>query len=635
MQDIHLILKKYYGYSSFRPLQKEIIESVLSGNDTLALLPTGGGKSVCFQVPALAMGGLCIVISPLIALMKDQVLNLKKKGINAVAVHSGMNKKEIDIALDRCAYDPEIKFLYLSPERLQTDIFTERVKKMPVKLIAVDEAHCISQWGYDFRPHYLQIIEFRRIIPLVPVLALTATATLPVRKDIQQQLGFKKENVFAASFSRMNLSYSAFLEDNKEKKILRILNNVKGSSVIYVRNRKKTKEISDFLNRNKISSGFYHAGLQHLERSVMQESWISNKLRVIVSTNAFGMGIDKPDVRTVIHYDLPETLEAYYQEAGRAGRDGRNSYAVLLFSNKDVEDIKNKIEQAYPSPQFLKRVYQGLANYYKIAVGSNLLANYEFDFNHFIETYNLPKIETYNALKRLEQEGFIQLNEAFYSPSRLHIITDNATLYQFQLNSREYDNFIKILLRLYGGELFNGFVVIHEKDISRQLNGKESEVIKKIEYLQKAGYVTYEKQTDKPQLVFTTHRYDALQLPLNVKRMEERKNNDLDKCKSMIYYATDFLRCRSVKLLEYFGEENASDCGICDVCLEKKKEIAGDFSHFRNFIIGLLKEQPLSPDELKQKFSGPDEKNFIAVLRKLLDNREVIFENGNYRLTIQ
>jgi ATP-dependent DNA helicase RecQ len=565
------ILKQYWGYDTFRPLQKEIIEATLSRQDVLALLPTGGGKSICFQVPALCMEGICIVITPLIALMRDQVEQLKRRDIKAVAIHSGLNAREIDILLDNCVNDPSIKFLYLSPERLKSDLLIERIKKMNVCLLAVDEAHCISQWGYDFRPAYLEISEFRKLIPSVAVIALTATATPDVKKDIQEKLNFKNGQVFVKSFARANLSYSCFEEEDKIKKLIEVLTNVKGSSIVYVRSRKNTKEIADLLKKKQISASAYHAGMSTNDRNNIQDLWIKNKIRVMVSTNAFGMGIDKPDVRTVIHLTPPESLEAYYQEAGRAGRDEQKAYAVLLFSKQELEELQLRINQKYPPVELIKKTYQSLANYFKIAVGSSLLAAYDFNEEEFYNIYKLPKKETFYALKRLEIEGFIQLNEGYHKPSRLHIPVNNTFLYDFQLAHPELDKLIKSILRIYGGELFHTFLEISEQKIAAQAEINTAEVRKKIQHLQSLSLFLYEPAHSAPQIVFTTFRYDAAKLPLNLSAINLRKEEETKKVQYIVQYASQNRRCRSLMLQEYFGEQSDIECGVCDICSKKKK----------------------------------------------------------------
>ncbi len=585
------ILKKYWGYDTFRPLQEEIINATLAQHDVLALMPTGGGKSLCFQVPAMCMEGICIVITPLIALMRDQVEQLKKRNIKAIAIHSGLNNREIDILLDNCAYDPYVKFLYLSPERLKSDLLIERIRKMKICLVAVDEAHCIAQWGYDFRPSYLEITVFRALLPTIPIIALTASATPEVKIDIQEKLKFKNSRIFEKSFARPNLSYSCFDEQDKIKKLLEILAKVKGSSIIYVRSRKNTKDIADFLKKKNISASAYHAGMTTSERNNIQDLWIQNKTRVMVATNAFGMGIDKPDVRTVIHLAPPENLEAYYQEAGRAGRDEKKAYCVLLYSTQELEELHNRIAQKYPSIDFIKKTYQSLANYFKIAVGSSLLAAYDFNEVAFSTIYKLPKKETFYALKRLELEGFIQLNEGYHKPSRLNITIDNTTLYNFQLNHPEIDRFIKAILRIYGGELFETFIEISEQRIAAQAEINTSEVRKKIHYLQSLNLFHYEPAHSSPQVVFTTFRYDAAKLPLNSQALKIRKEKEIEKANFIAQYALQTRRCRSLVLQEYFGEQSDVECGLCDICLKKKKETTTyTASELQKIILKLVSE---------------------------------------------
>ncbi|MCC7050368.1 MAG: ATP-dependent DNA helicase RecQ, partial [Bacteroidia bacterium] len=446
MSDIHQILKQYWGYSQFRPLQEEIIQSVISGKDTLALLPTGGGKSICFQVPAMALEGVCVVISPLIALMHDQVENLKLKGINAVAINSTLSKKEIDIAFDNCVYG-DVKFLYLSPERLQTDIAKIRLAKMKIGLLAVDEAHCISQWGYDFRPPYLEIAAIRSLFPQVSVIALTATATPKVVIDIQEKLLFKQKNVLQKSFERSNLGYHVKYSENKLNELLSALSKVTGSAVVYTRNRKQTQEIANWLNQNNISASFYHAGLDINQRNTAQHHWIKNKVRVMVATNAFGMGIDKPDVRLVVHVGVPDHLESYFQEAGRAGRDEKKAYALIYYNKQDIEDLKQNIHQVFPPIPEIRRIYQALANYLQLAIGSGQYQSYPLDLLALSQNYQLKPTLVFNSLKLLERQGHLVLSEAFYQPSRILITIDARALYNYQMQHAVYHPLIQTLLR--------------------------------------------------------------------------------------------------------------------------------------------------------------------------------------------
>ncbi|MFC5412221.1 ATP-dependent DNA helicase RecQ [Larkinella bovis] len=567
---IHQILKQFWGYESFRPLQEDIIHSVLDRRDTLVLLPTGGGKSLCFQLPALAIGGVCIVITPLIALMKDQVEQLRRRGIPAVAVYSGMHWREIDRSLDNCIYG-NVRFLYVSPERLKTEILIERVKQMKVGLLAIDEAHCISAWGYDFRPPYLQIAEFRKLLPTVPVVALTASATPEVQRDIVEKLEMREPQVFRQTFARKNLSYSAFYEENKEARLLKVLQGVPGSAIVYVRNRRQTQEVAEWLHHQGIRADYYHAGLTTKQRSDKQDAWLHNRVRVIVATNAFGMGIDKPDVRAVVHLDVPDSLEAYYQEAGRAGRDEKKAYAVLLYNQKDLSDIEQRIVHQYPPVEMLKRVYQAIANYANIAVGGGELVDFDFDLTAFCQTFQLPVTETHYALKLLQLEGFIELSEGYFSPSKVVLSVDNRALYEFQVMNPHYDRFLKLLLRLYGGELFTTFVSVSESAIAKAARMPEEEVFALLEQLAQRSILLYEKQKDKPQLTFLTPRFDARNLPINVMELERSKQRNLAKVRAMIDYVQNPIQCRTRMIQAYFGEEPKEACGICDHCLSQQQ----------------------------------------------------------------
>lgn len=564
------VLKSVFGFDDFRPRQLDIVLSVAEGHDTMALLPTGGGKSICFQVPALMQDGICVVVSPLIALMKDQVENLRRRGVLAAAIYSGMRKREIDTTLDNCIYG-NYKFLYVSPERLKTDLFIERFKQMKVNLIAIDEAHCISQWGYDFRPPYLEIAELRQYHPTVPFIALTASATPKVKVDIIEKLELREPKVFIKSFARKNLSYSVRKAENKLEKAIEILQRVPGSAIVYVRSRKGTKEIAMALSQLKISATFYHAGLDKALREKRQVEWKDNKVRVIVATNAFGMGIDKPDVRVVVHMDMPESPENYYQEAGRAGRDEWKAFAVMLFHDKDLELMEERSIASFPPIDFIRRVYQCLANYYRIAVGSSLMVSYDFDISAFSQTYNLDLLQTYHALKILQEEGFVELSEGYYSLSSLHFLVDNRRLYEYQIAQVKLDPLIKVLLRMYGGELFSEYIKVNEDKLAKALNLPESEVIARLERMDTLGIAAYNKKKDQPQVTFLTHRYDAGKLPLNKQRIAERRENSITKVRAMIAYAQNEQVCRTLQLLEYFGEESDLPCGICDVCVQKKK----------------------------------------------------------------
>lgn len=566
-----LILKEFFGFSDFRSMQEDIVLAVAEGNDTLALLPTGGGKSICFQVPALMQEGICLVVTPLIALMKDQVDGLRRKGILAASVYSGMRKREIDTVLDNCIYG-NYKFLYVSPERLKTDLFIERFKRMKVSMIAVDEAHCISQWGYDFRKSYLDIAELRPFHPHVPIIALTASATLTVKKDILDKLLLVEPKVFVKSFLRGNLSYSVRVAENKSEMAIKILQKVPGAAIVYVRSRKGTKEIAEVLNCLGISAHFYHAGLDNKVREFRQQEWMVGKVRVMVATNAFGMGIDKPDVRLVIHVDLPENLENYYQEAGRAGRDELKAFGVLLVHENDIKNLRERAETAYPPIDFIKKVYQSLANFFRVAVGSSLMSSYDIDITEFSKTYQLDLMPTYSALKVMQEEGLIELNESFYSPSTLHFLIDQSKLYEFQIAHVRLDPLIKVLLRMYGGELFTAYISIQEEKLAKILNLPEFEIVKELDQLDKWGVMAYNQRKTKPQITFLTPRYDAGKLPLNTQRIAERRTNSKEKAKSIIDYVKNNKRCRTMQLLYYFGEESDLTCGVCDVCLAQKRK---------------------------------------------------------------
>ena len=626
---IHDILKKYWGYDSFRPLQEEIIRTVLKGNDTLALLPTGGGKSICFQVPAMSSEGLCIVVSPLIALMKDQVENLTRKNIKAMAITSAMSKKEIDVALDNCAYG-NFKFLYVSPERLNTEIFKIRVKKMKVSLIAIDEAHCISQWGYDFRPSYLKIAELRELLPNIPLLALTATATAEVVKDIQQKLLFKKENVQQKSFARENLAYVVLTEEDKLKRLLKIGTKIKGTGIVYVRNRKKTKQVSDFLNLNNIVSDYYHAGLTPHLRDTKQMRWIEGKIRVIVCTNAFGMGIDKPNVRFVAHLDLPDCLEAYFQEAGRAGRDEKKAFAVLLYNQNDKLELEGSVQKSFPPIEEIKRTYQALINFFKLAIGTGEGSSFDFDLSLFCETFKMNAGVVFNALKLLEKENYLALTEAVYQPSRIHFSVHHDELYKFQVANPKYDEFIKLILRSYSG-VFDEFVKISEAELSRRGKINYEDVVKLLEYFQKMNLISYQPQTDFPQIIFTQNIVPVTDLRLAKENYSGRKAKAMERADAMIHYATETHLCRGRVLLAYFGETNADDCGVCDICLENKRKnlTHAEFEQILEEIVNILSMHTLTLKELVEHIPDHREEKILKVLQWLMDNNEVLYDDDN------
>ncbi len=618
--DIHVILQKYWGYSSFRPVQEDIIHSVLDGKDTLALLPTGGGKSICFQVPALAKEGICIVISPLIALMKDQVENLLSRGIPAAAIHSGLHPREIELILVDCIHG-KVKFLYLSPERLKNELLQNSIRQMNICLLAVDESHCISQWGYDFRPPYLDIAEFRKLLPSgIPVLALTATATGEVVKDIQLRLNFQHENVFCKSFYRENLTYYAFKEEDKLKRLLQIITRTPGTGIVYVRSRKKTKEIAEFLNRNNISADFYHAGLPIKEREMKQNRWKLDKTRVIVATNAFGMGIDKPDVRFVVHMDIPDNLEAYFQEAGRGGRDGKQAYAILLYEELDIAELFRNFEASYPPIEVIRDVYQALCNFLQIPMGNGEGASFDFDVYGFIREYKFNSLVVFNSLAFIERAGFISMTDAVNNFSKVHIPLSREDLYRFQVANEKYDNFIKLLLRSYSG-LFSLFVSIQERDLAKRSGLPLNVVEEVLNQLAGRHVIIYQPQTENPQLTFLRNRVESRHMLFSQQVYLDRKKTAQSRLETVIDYVTSGSKCRSRSLLYYFNEDQSARCGRCDVCLRRNKEELSqeEFDILQKNIRMELEKENLTIDDLIKRLHYPEAK-IIQAIRWLLDN---------------
>jgi ATP-dependent DNA helicase RecQ len=617
------ILRQYWGYDQFRPLQEDIIQSVLDGKDTLALLPTGGGKSLCFQVPALCLPGVCIVVSPLIALMKDQVFQLQKRHIPAAAIYSGMPYREIDRIFDNAVYGG-LRLLYLSPERLTTELAQERIRRMPVNLLAVDEAHCISQWGYDFRPPYLEIARIREWLPKIPVLALTATATPEVVEDIQEKLQFQKKNVFQKSFARENLAYVVRHTEGKEAQLADILSKVPGSGVVYVRNRRRTKETADYLKHLGISADYYHAGLTHEQRSAKQDAWIQNRTRIIVSTNAFGMGIDKPDVRTVVHLELPDSLEAYFQEAGRAGRDGRKAYAVLLYNDNDRRQLEKQYQQAFPELPEIRRVYQAIGSFLQLATGAGKGESYDFDLSAFAQTYQFDPVAAFHALKVLEQEGWIALTEAVFQPSTVQILVDKDQLYDYQLRHPELDKILKVLLRTYQGA-FSGPIHLQEKRLAGFLKMPLDALRQGLLRMHQENILEYLPQKEKPQLVFLKERVDARQLGIDHQRYGFLRNRHLERIRQAVGYAQDS-DCRSRFLLAYFGEHDAPACGVCDLCLERKKTGLTEegFARYRQKIRLVLRHEPLSAREILDSFAPKVQDDVLRTLEFLLQEGIVV-----------
>jgi len=616
------ILKQYWGYASFRSIQLDIIESVYSGNDTLALMPTGGGKSITFQVPALAMEGICLVISPLIALMKDQVENLRKRGINAVAIYSGMTSHEIDITLDNCAYG-DIKFLYISPERLSTAIFRERVRKMKVCMVAIDEAHCISQWGYDFRPSYLKIAELREVLTDVPFLAVTATATPEVVNDIQEKLHFRNGKVFRMSFARDNLVYLVRNVEDKEKYLFKIVDNIPGSGIVYVRNRNKTKEIALMLQRAGHAADFYHAGLTMEMRNAKQNDWQTGKTRIIVATNAFGMGIDKPDVRFVVHIDLPDSPEAYFQEAGRAGRDQKLSYAVLLYNESDSLRIEQRLESNFPPPDEIKRIYQALGSYLNIAYGAGKGEVFDFNLIDFCSAYKLNMVVTYNSLKILEQEGYLELTDELDNPSRIMFLVNKQELYRYQIAHAEMDKFIKILLRMLPG-VFSQYVRIDEQFISKTTGLPIDRVYENLKVLSRQKILNYIPKKRTPLIVFIEERLDDKNLRIEPERYQMLRKRYLDRINAMLEYAQSQAKCRSQFLSEYFGQTDSYRCGKCDVCTARNELDMSkyEFDNILEKVKTLLLKNPL-PIETLIDSTGSNPDRAARVIRFLQDTGKI------------
>ncbi len=569
MQSSLEILNKYWGFTTFRSKQQQIISSILEKKDTLALMPTGGGKSLCFQVPAMMIDGMCLVVTPLIALMKDQIFNLQKKRIEALALHSGMNFYEVRKAIQD-ATSGRFKFLYVSPERLETNLFKEYLPALNISLIAVDEAHCVSQWGYDFRPPYLRIANFRKELPNIPILALTASATALVQEDIIDKLKLSAPNIFKQSFERTNISYSVFKVESKINKLIEILQNVGGSSIVYCRNRKLTKEVAQLLSAQKINADFYHAGLLQEERSQKQENWINNKVRVIVCTNAFGMGIDKADVRTVVHYDIPDCLENYYQESGRAGRDDKKSYAVLLYQQKDEQELESLAGKCFPTIDAIKKVYQALADYLEIPIGLGAENFYDFDLNAFVRNFQLDIFLVTNVLKILEQEGYLYFNENIFLPSQINFVVKKDMLNEFEETHEQLEPLIKCLLRTYEG-IFDNRVSVYEKQIAKLLRCRGDGVYKGLMQLQSFGIIEYLPQKDKPQIQMLMNRASSKFLNINYENHLKKKKQFELRIKNMLQYLHLEKECRSIFIGKYFDAEVLKDCGICDNCLQKKK----------------------------------------------------------------
>lgn len=624
----HEILKRYWGYDAFRDLQEEIITSIGEGKDTLGLMPTGGGKSITFQVPALAKEGMCLVITPLIALMKDQVENLKSRDIKAIAIYSGMTRQEIIVALENCIFG-NYKFLYISPERLDTEIFRVKLRSMNISMITVDESHCISQWGYDFRPAYLKIAEIRELLPDIPVLALTATATPEVVKDIQQRLHFKKENVFRMSFERKNLAYIVRNTDNKTGEILHILNRMPGSSIIYVRNRKRTKETTLFLQREGITADFYHAGLNNDVKDLRQKRWQSGECRVMVATNAFGMGIDKPDVRTVIHLDLPDSPEAYFQEAGRAGRDGEKAYAIILYANSDKAALKKRISDTFPEKDYIKQVYEQLNYYYQMAMGDGLGCMFDFNLEDFCRKYKHFPVPADSALKILTQAGYIEYTDEQDNASRLLFTIHREELYKLREMGEQADLLIQTILRSYTG-VFTDYAYIHEDSLAMRTGLTRQQIYDLLIVLAKRRILDYIPHKKTPYIIYKRERVELRHLQISQTVYEERKERYEARIKAMLEYVTSETACRSRMLLHYFGEKNEHNCEQCDTCINRKKNNGvtdSSYNVLRRQILEMLSVQQRTPADIARLIEA-DKEEIAAVIRFLLDKGEIQMEDG-------
>lgn len=631
MTDYRSILKQYWGYDHFRGIQEDIIRSVGEGHDTLGLMPTGGGKSITFQVPALSKPGLCLVITPLIALMKDQVNNLRGRGIKAAAVYSGMTREEIVVALENCIFG-DYKFLYISPERLDTDIFRIKLRSMHVNLITVDESHCISQWGYDFRPAYLTIAQVRELLPGVPVLALTATATPQVVKDIQQRLGFQTENVFRMSFERQNLAYIVRRTESKTDELLHILNRTEGAAVVYTRNRKRTKETAQLLEASGISATFYHAGLTNAVKDERQKAWIDGKIRVMVATNAFGMGIDKPDVRLVVHLDLPDSPEAYFQEAGRAGRDGNKAYAVLLYARSDKTLLTKRIADTFPDKDYIRKVYEDIQYYYQMAMGDGRGCTFAFNLDEFCHNFKHFPVQADSALKILTRAGYLEYTNEQDNASRLMFTLRKDELYRIHENSEDTEKLLQCILRSYTG-LFSDYAYINEETLALRTGLTRQQVYDTLLLLTRRHIVHYIPGKKTPYIIYTRERQEARRILLSKDVYEDRKENFTTRIQAMIAYADSEDKCRSRMLLHYFGEQHSHNCGVCDVCLQRHSSglRQSEFDDIATEIRRQLASGPLFPDELRRRIDAPSDR-FRQVLAFLLEQELIRREDSRIML---
>lgn len=618
------ILKKYWGFDSFRKQQEEIVQSAINGHDTFALLPTGGGKSICFQVPGLAREGICLVVSPLIALMQDQVKNLKSRGLKAAAITSGMSRREIDIILDNAKFGG-LDFLYVSPERLKTDIFIARFKQMKISLIAIDEAHCVSQWGHDFRPPYIEIYKLREIHADVPIIAVTATATDEVRADIITQLQMRKPNYFEGDFARDNISYEVYAVENKRNAILKACQRFIGSTgIVYCQTRRETKDIARMLIAHGFSAGVYHGGMLGDERNKKLDAWLNNEIRIVVATNAFGMGIDKPDVRFVLHYEIPNNLEAYFQEAGRSGRDGKASRNMAFYSQIDLVRMRQRIEQQFPPIDLIKTVYRALCNHFGIAIGSGANESYGLSIKDLVKKYGFEPLPTYNALKILELNGSILFNEAVFHPTKIKFIVSNKTLYNFQLRNDDYDPLISYLSRSHPG-IFENYYEVNETRVGQKLKKPKTLIHKQLQYLEKQGLADISWQSELPQVTLLHERLPDNYMQIDKKVYQTRKDVAEKKLESMLNFVQKPI-CRSILLLEYFGQKG-KPCGKCDVCLvENKSNYSAE--ELQGIIDNLLNEKDMSLDQLQDEIKGVERHYLVGVLNWMMDVDLVNFKDG-------
>ena len=610
------ILKKYWGYDAFRPLQQDIIESVLAGRDTLGLMPTGGGKSITFQVPTMAMEGMALVVTPIISLMKDQVDRLRSLHIKATYLYAGLTRAEVNRTYDKCLYG-NCKFLYVSPERLQSQSFMDRLRQMPVSLIVVDEAHCISQWGYDFRPSFLRIVQVRKLFPAVPVLALTATATPVVVEDIQRSLGFKTPNVFSMSFARDNLSYVVRATEEKVTELIHILRSVPGTAIVYVRSRLRTKQISDELNRAGIHADYYHAGLYVEDKEDKQNKWTSDECRVMVATNAFGMGIDKPDVRLVVHVDVPNSLEEYYQEAGRAGRDGKRSYAVLLVKRTDQRILRRHVTEAFPDKDFIRNVYERVGNFLGVSLGEGFQRMYDFNFNLFCRTFDLPVLPTHNALKILTRAGYIEFVEEIETQSRVMIHARKDQLYDLDTTTPGADQVLQAILRLYTG-LFADYVFINEDVIAYRTGLDQETIYKSLLELTRMHILHYVPRKRTPYIIYTTSREEPRHVLIPRAVYEELRDRMTQRIEATINYAYSDQGCRERMLLNYFGEVKEGECGHCDLCIDRRKRGDHQLADVQQGILYMAGLRPRRLEEFLDTLSFPHDE-IISMLSFLVD----------------